>query len=69
MDLDIERLLGAVERTVSSLERDEQAAREVTLARSYATTVEDLWDAVTSAERIPRWFPPVCGHLELGGRF
>ena len=67
MDLDVERLLGAVERTVSSLERDGQAARAVTLARGYATTVEDLWDAVTSAERIPRWFLPVSGRLELGG--
>ena len=69
MDLDVEHLLGAVERTVSSLERDGQAARAVTLARSYATTVEDLWDAVTSAERIPRWFLPVSGRLELGGRY
>ena len=69
MDLDVERLLGALERTVSSLERDGQAARAVTLARSYATTVEDLWDAVTSAERIPRWFLPVSGRLELGGRY
>ena len=31
MDLDVERLVGAVERTVSSLERDGQAARAVTL--------------------------------------
>ena len=69
MDLDVERLLGAVERIVSSLERDGQAARAVTLARSYATTVEDLWDAVTSAERIPRWFLPVSGRLEPGGRY
>ena len=69
MDLDVERLLGAVERTVSYLERDGQAARAVTLARGYATTVEDLWDAVTSAERIPRWFLPVSGRLEPGGRF
>ncbi|MDE0417562.1 MAG: SRPBCC domain-containing protein [bacterium] len=69
MDLDVERLLGAVERTVSSLERDGQAACAVTLARSYATTVEDLWDAVTSADRIPRWFLPVSGRLEPGGRF
>ena len=69
MDLDVERLLGAVERTVSPLERDGQAARAVTLARSYATTVQDLWDAVTSAERIPRWFLPVSGQLELGGHY
>ncbi len=61
MDLDVERLLGAVERTVSSLERDGQAARAGTLACSYVTTVEDLWDPVTNAERIPRWFLPVSG--------
>ena len=69
MDLNVESHLGAVDRTVSSLERDGQAARAVTLARSYATTVEDLWDAVTKAERIARWFLPVSGDLELGGRY
>ena len=69
MDLDVERLLGAVERSVSFLERDGQEARAVTVARSYATAVEDLWDAVTRAERIERWFLPVSGRLELGGWF
>ena len=69
MGLNVESHLGAVERTVSSLERDGQSARAVTLARSYPTTVEDLWDAVTSAERIARWFLPVSGDLELGGRY
>ncbi len=69
MALDVESLLGAVERRVSSLERDGQPARAVTLARSYATTVADLWDAVTTAERIARWFLPVSGDLELGGRY
>ncbi len=69
MDLDVERLLGALERTVSSLERDGQPARAVTVARSYATTVEDLWDAVTSAERIRRWFLPVSGRFEPGCRY
>lgn len=67
MHLDVERLLGAVERSVSPLERDGQAARAVTVARSYATIVEDLWDAVTNRDRIARWFLPVSGRLELGG--
>ncbi len=31
--------------------------------------MEDLWDAVTNAERIRRWFLPVSGRLEPGGRF
>ena len=67
MDFDVESHLGAVERTVSSLERDGQPARAVTLARSYATTVADLWDAVTNGERIPRWFLPISGELAPGG--
>ena len=69
MDFDIASNLGAVERSVLSPERDGQPARAVTLARSYATTLEDLWDAATSAERIPRWFLPISGELELGGRY
>ncbi len=32
-------------------------------------TVEDLWDALTNRERIPRWFLPVSGDLSLGGRY
>ena len=59
----------SIERTVSLLERDGQAASAVTLARSFATTVEDLWDAVTNGERIPRWFLPISGELRLGGRY
>ena len=69
MGFDVDGHLGAVERSVSSLERDGQPARAVTLARNYETTVEDLWDAVTSGERIPRWFLPISGELELGGRY
>ena len=69
MRFDFENHLGAVERSVSSLERDGQPARGVTLSRSFDTTVEDLWDAVTSGERIPRWFAPISGDLELGGRY
>ena len=58
MGFDFESHLGAVERSVSSLERDGLPAGAVTLSRSYATTVEDLWDALTNGERIPRWFLP-----------
>ena len=69
MKLDVESQLGSVERTVSFLERDGQPASAVSLSRSYETTVENLWDAVTNGERIPRWFAPVSGELELGGRY
>ena len=69
MDFDVEGNLGVVERSVASLERDGRPARAVTLARGYGTTVEDLWDAVTNGERLPRWFLPVSGDLEPGGRY
>jgi len=61
--------LGAVTRTVTQVTRDGKPARNVTLERSYDTSPEDLWDAVTNPERLPRWFLPVSGELKLGGRF
>lgn len=48
-------------------ERGEETVQ--TVAQSYPTTVEDLWEAVTDPERLPRWFAPVTGDLELGGRY
>ena len=69
MDLDAGTQLAAVERSVSSTERDGRPAHAITLARAFATTVEDLWDAVTSEERIARWFVPVSGQLEAGGHY
>ena len=69
MDFDVELNLTAVERSVTIFDRDERSASAVTLARSYATSIEDLWDAATNGQRIPRWFAPVGGDLELGGRY
>lgn len=69
MTLDVERYLGAVTRSVAVLERDGRPARAVTMQRCYDTGIDDLWDALTSAERIPRWFMPVSGDLKLGGRY
>ncbi len=69
MSSDFDAYLGAVTRTVSELERDGKPARKVALARSYDTTAEDLWDAVTNPERLPRWFLPISGDLRLGGRY
>lgn len=69
MEFDTEGHLDAVERSVSLLRRDGKAASAVVLSRAYPTTVEDLWDALTNAERIPKWLLPISGELELGGRY
>ncbi|CAM2068500.1 SRPBCC family protein [Sulfidibacter corallicola] len=69
MTFDVAHHLGAVLRTVSSLEVEGKPARAVTLGRAYATTLEDLWDALTSPARLSRWFMPVTGDLKLHGRY
>ena len=44
-------------------------AYAVILRRRYHAEIEDVWDAITSAERLRRWFLPVSGELRLGGRY
>lgn len=69
MDIDVARVLGLVTRSVRNFEKDGKPASAVTLTRLYDTSVDDLWDALTSKERIPRWFLPVEGDLQLGGKY
>jgi uncharacterized protein YndB with AHSA1/START domain len=69
MKIDIAATLGAVVREISSREREGRMARVLVAARTYDTDIGDLWDALTNAERIPRWFLPLSGDLRLGGRY
>jgi uncharacterized protein YndB with AHSA1/START domain len=61
--------VGAVVREVASCEHQGKPARLVIAGRNYDTDIDDLWDALTNAERIPRWFLPISGELRLGGRY
>jgi len=69
MGLDFETHLGAVERSVSVVERDGRPAGAVTLVRSFPVAVAGLWGAVTNPERLARWFMPITGGLRPGGRY
>lgn len=69
MEFDAGRHVTAVSRGVESREKDGAEARVVVARRRYQTRIEDLWDALTNAERIPRWFLPVTGDLKPGGRY
>jgi uncharacterized protein YndB with AHSA1/START domain len=60
---------GLMRREVVSTTHDGKLARAVVAERTYDADVEDVWDAITNAERIPRWFLPVSGDLRLGGRY
>src|SRR5690606_5977759 len=61
--------LNAVRRSVGSRRMPAGEARTVVLQRTYDAPIEDVWDAITNPERIPRWFMPVSGDLREGGRF
>jgi uncharacterized protein YndB with AHSA1/START domain len=53
-----------------SVQRDEKTQHTVqAVSQSYPTTVDDLWEACTQADRLERWFAPVNGDLRLGGRY
>lgn len=67
--MDYTRALGAELRKVHELEYEGKPARAIEASRVYSTDREDLWDALTNPERIPRWFLPVSGELKLGGRY
>lgn len=66
---EIADLIGAVTREVRNIEYEGKAAAMVVASRSYDTDIDDLWDAISNAERIPRWFLPISGELKLGGRY
>lgn len=67
--IDIDEQITDVERRVGKRTVEAGEARMVTLSRTYATDVDDLWDCCTNPERIPRWFLPVTGDLRVGGRY
>ena len=61
--------LQANTRAVGSATLPAGEAKVVTLSRSYRADVEDVWDAITTPERLARWFLPVSGDLRLGGTY
>lgn len=69
MKIEVAQVIGAVTRTVEQRDHNGRPARAVIATRAYDTDVADVWDAMTNAERIPRWFLPISGDLRLGGRY
>ncbi len=67
--IDVKQQINAVRRTIGSRVLEAGEARVSTISQTYDATVEDVWDACTNPERIPRWFLPVSGDLRLNGRY
>ena len=69
MMINVGRVIGATTRELTTREYQGRPAQVLVATRTYDTTEQDLWDALTNPERIPRWFLPIEGDLAVGGRY
>ncbi|MCG5216589.1 SRPBCC family protein [Streptosporangium sp. KLBMP 9127] len=67
--IDVSGQINAVRRQIGNRVLEAGEARVLTISQTYDTTVDDVWDACTNPERIPRWFLPISGDLQLHGRY
>jgi uncharacterized protein YndB with AHSA1/START domain len=67
--IDVTHQISAVDRRVGTRVLAAGEARTVEVSQVYDATVDEMWDACTNAERIPRWFLPVSGDLKEGGHY
>ncbi len=63
------RIFGAEFRRVANRDHLGKPANVMVAMRSFDTTVDDLWQAITSPKRLARWFLPIDGDLKPGGRY
>jgi uncharacterized protein YndB with AHSA1/START domain len=67
--IDVAHQINAVRRQVGTRVLEAGEARTVTISQIYDTDIDDLWDACTNIERLPRWFTTVTGDLRLHGHY
>jgi uncharacterized protein YndB with AHSA1/START domain len=65
--VDIVQQINSVQRAVDSTESGEERVTKV--SQTYESGLDDVWDALTNPERIPRWFLPISGELRVDGHF
>lgn len=67
--INVSQQISAVRRQVGGRTLEAGEARTVIVSQTYQAPVEDVWDACTNPDRIPRWFLPISGELRPGGRY
>jgi uncharacterized protein YndB with AHSA1/START domain len=67
--IDVTHQINAVRRHVGARALEAGEARVLAIGRTYDAPIDDVWDAVTNPERLPRWFLPVSGDLREHGRY
>lgn len=64
-----EASLTTVERSMGNREIPAGSARTAVLKRRYDAPIKEVWDAITTPDRVNRFFLPLTGDLRLGGSF
>lgn len=64
--IDVFHEINATQRQVGTRVLKAGEARTITIIRTYAAEVHDVWEACTNPERIRRWFLAVSGDLRDG---
>ena len=67
--IDIVSQINATHREIGNAPLSTGVGRSLLLRRTYDATVDDVWDACTTPERLARWLGPVTGDLRPGGSF
>lgn len=67
--VDVHAQIAAVQRDVETEGEGEGATRVQRLVQDYRAPIADVWEAMTTRDRIRRWFLPVNGDLRLGGTY
>ncbi len=63
------RPAGSVTRDLSRREHEGKPVHALVATRVVGAGREELWDALTNAARIPKWFLPITGDLSPGGSY
>lgn len=67
--VDVEAQIEATTRRVWTITREGAPVRVQDLARTVSRPIDEVWEVLTDAQQIPRWFQPISGELRLGERF
>src|SRR6188508_653698 len=67
--VDVAREIEAIQRSVGMGTIPAGEGHAVTLRRTYNSSIDDVWDALTTPDRINRWFLPISGDFRLGGTY
>lgn len=67
--MNVAEKIGAVTRSLRTDDVDGEPHHVQTLGREFRSELADVWEAITTPERIARWFLPITGELRQGGSY